>query len=91
MRSGDTLGTLAFSERGTGVGFYKPELRAEQHIGSVKVNGRKSFVTSGGHAHVMLILLQAADGDGLDCFAPEREAPGVSFEGAWGRASGNAR
>jgi isovaleryl-CoA dehydrogenase len=83
MASGDALGTLAFSERGTGAHFYAPELRAEQHNGSVKVSGSKSFVTSGGHADVMLVLLQAADGDGLDCYAVEREAPGVTFEGAW--------
>ena len=83
MATGEALGTLAFSERGTGAHFYNPELAAEQHNGSVRVNGRKSFVTSGGHADVMLVLLQSADAEGLDCFAVDRDAEGVSFEGAW--------
>ena len=34
MASGDALGTLAFSERGTGAHFYSPELRAERRNGS---------------------------------------------------------
>jgi isovaleryl-CoA dehydrogenase len=83
MAGGDALGTLAFSERGTGAHFYNPELRAERRDGTVRISGRKTFVTSGGHAHVMLVLLQSADGDGLDCYAVERDARGVAFEGSW--------
>jgi alkylation response protein AidB-like acyl-CoA dehydrogenase len=82
MASGELLGTLAFSERGTGAHFYAPELRAEQRDGSVRVSGRKSFVTAGGHADVMLVLLQS-EGDGLDCYAVRKDAPGVRFEGRW--------
>ncbi|HUA49341.1 MAG TPA: acyl-CoA dehydrogenase family protein [Solirubrobacteraceae bacterium] len=82
MVSGDVLGTLAFSERGTGAHFYAPELRAERRDGSVRVSGRKSFVTAGGHADVMLVLLQS-EGDGLDCYAVAKDAPGVRFEGSW--------
>jgi isovaleryl-CoA dehydrogenase len=48
----------------------------------VIINGRKSFVTSGGHADVMLVLLQS-DGDGLDCYAVEGTAQGVRAEGRW--------
>jgi alkylation response protein AidB-like acyl-CoA dehydrogenase len=82
MASGDALGTLAFSERGTGAHFYSPELRAERRNGSVHVSGRKAFVTSGGHADVMLVLLQS-EGEGLDCFAVGKDDPGVSFDGRW--------
>jgi alkylation response protein AidB-like acyl-CoA dehydrogenase len=82
MARGDALGTLAFSERGTGAHFYAPELRAERRDGSVSVSGRKAFVTSGGHADVMLVLLQS-DGEGLDCYAVEKGAAGVSFDGRW--------
>lgn len=82
MASGELVGTLAFSERGTGAHFYAPELRAERRDGSVRVSGRKAFVTSGGHADVMLVLLQG-EGDGLDCYAVRRDAPGVRFEGHW--------
>ena len=82
MATGEVLGTLAFSERGTGAHFYSPELRAERRDGSVRVSGRKSFVTSGGHADAMLVLLQG-EGDGLDCYVVRRDAAGVRFDGRW--------
>jgi isovaleryl-CoA dehydrogenase len=82
LASGESLGTLAFSERGTGAHFYAPELRAERRDGQIHIDGRKSFVTSGGHADVMLVLLQG-EGEGLDCYAVRMDAPGVSFEGEW--------
>ena len=82
MASGEVLGTLAFSERGTGAHFYAPELRAERRDGSVFVSGRKAFVTSGGHADAMLVLLQG-EGEGLDCYVVRKDAPGVRFEGRW--------
>ena len=82
MASGEVLGTLAFSERGTGAHFYSPELRAERRGGSVFVSGRKAFVTSGGHADAMLVLLQG-EGEGLDCYVVGKDAPGVRFEGRW--------
>jgi isovaleryl-CoA dehydrogenase len=82
MASGEVLGTLAFSERGTGAHFYAPELRAERRDGSVRVSGRKAFVTSGGYADVMLVLLQG-EGEGLDCYAVRRDARGVRFDGRW--------
>ena len=85
MARGESLGTLAFSERGTGAHFYAPELKAEQRGGVVRVSGRKSFVTSGGHADVMLVLVRGS-GEGLDCYAIERSADGVSFDGQLGRA-----
>jgi isovaleryl-CoA dehydrogenase len=83
LASGQLVGTLAFSERGTGAHFYAPELRAARTNGTVKISGRKSFVTSGGHADVYLALVQSSDAEGLDCFAIEREMDGVSFDGAW--------
>jgi isovaleryl-CoA dehydrogenase len=82
MAAGEVLGTLAFSERGTGAHFHAPELRAERRGDRVVVNGRKSFVTSGGHADVMLVLVQS-DGEGLDCYAVERDAAGVTFDAGW--------
>ena len=58
LATGEAIGTLAFSERGTGAHFYNPELRAERTNGSVTITGRKSFVTSGGHADQYLVLVQ---------------------------------
>ena len=77
------LGTLAFSERGTGAHFYTPELQATRGDAGLRISGRKSFVTSGGHADVYLVLVRSADGDGLDCYAVEREQQGLRFDGEW--------
>ncbi len=82
MADGTALGTLAFSERGTGAHFYAPELAAERENGGVRISGRKSFVTSGGHADLYLVLVRAGDGDGIDCYAVSGD-DGVEFEGAW--------
>jgi isovaleryl-CoA dehydrogenase len=82
MANGAMLGTLAFSERGTGAHFYAPELRAEHRGGEVVVSGRKSFVTSGGHADVMMLLLRG-EREGLDCYVVGKDDPGVRFEGLW--------
>jgi isovaleryl-CoA dehydrogenase len=78
----DAVGTLAFSERGTGAHFYAPELAVHRRDGDVRLSGRKSFVTSAGHADVMLVLVQS-EAEGLDCYAVDRTAPGVSFDGRW--------
>src|SRR6202161_4364961 len=83
MASGLHLGTLAFSERGTGAHFYAPELRAVRDKDRVLISGRQSFVTSGGHADIYLVLVQSTEEEGLDCFVVEREAPGMRFDGAW--------
>ena len=82
MASGRKLGTLAFSERGTGAHFYAPELTAELEGGGVRIRGRKSFVTSGGHADVYLVLVRSTAGEGLDCYAVDGR-DGVRFEGEW--------
>jgi alkylation response protein AidB-like acyl-CoA dehydrogenase len=83
LASGRILGTLAFSERGTGAHFYAPELQAVQSDGGVKISGRKSFVTSGGYADLYLVLVQSDTRGGLDCYLVEREAEGVRFDGEW--------
>ena len=83
MAAGRRLGTLAFSERGTGAHFYAPELTAEPVAGGVRIRGRKSFVTSGGHADVYLVLVRSSDADGLDCFAVDGGPDRVRFEGEW--------
>jgi len=82
MAAGEALGSLAFSERGTGAHFYAPELAAEAQNGGVRIAGRKSFVTSGGHAQLYLVLVQSGGGEGLDCYAVTPE-DGVTFDGEW--------
>ena len=42
MATGEALGTLAFSERGTGAHFYAPELAAERRDGRVASTGARA-------------------------------------------------
>lgn len=81
--SAGEIGTLAFSERGTGAHFYAPDITARRDGDELSISGKKSFVTSGGHADIYLILVATEDGQGADCFAIDRDAPGVSFSGEW--------
>jgi alkylation response protein AidB-like acyl-CoA dehydrogenase len=83
MAEGSGLGTLAFSERGTGAHFYAPELRADRSNGTLRLSGRKSFVTSGGHADVYLVLVQGTEAGTADTYLIERDQPGVRFDDSW--------
>jgi isovaleryl-CoA dehydrogenase len=81
--TGEAIGTLAFSERGTGAHFYNPELRAERVNGSVTITGRKSFVTSGGYADHYLVLVQSEQDGAADAYLVDAADDAVSFDGAW--------
>jgi isovaleryl-CoA dehydrogenase len=83
LATGDAIGTLAFSERGTGAHFYSPELRAERTNGSVTITGRKSFVTSGGHADWYLVLVQGEADGTADAYLVDGHDAAVSFDGSW--------
>jgi len=81
--AGGTIGTLAFSERGTGAHFYAPELRAVRSNGGVRISGRKSFVTAGGRAGLYLVLV-AGDAEGTaDAYLVRGDHPGVRADGTW--------
>ena len=81
--AGGTLGTLAFSERGTGAHFYAPELRAVRANGGVRISGRKSFVTSGGRAGLYLVLVQTEAEGAADAYLVRGDHRGVRAEGSW--------
>jgi isovaleryl-CoA dehydrogenase len=83
LARGDAIGTLAFSERGTGAHFYSPELRAERTNGSVTITGRKSFVTSGGHADIYLVLIQGETDGTADAYLVDGDDGALSFDGSW--------
>ena len=80
---GEAIATLAFSERGTGAHFYNPEIRARRNGQGFVLEGRKSFVTSGGHADLYPVLVQTSSAQGLDILVVPRESRGLSFEGEW--------
>jgi isovaleryl-CoA dehydrogenase len=81
--AGEALATLAFSERGTGAHFYSPELGATASNGTFTLTGRKSFVTSGGHAHLYPVLVNASGEPGLDVIVVTPDLDGVTFDGRW--------
>lgn len=81
--AGDLLATLAFSERASGAHFYVPEITAEQSDHGLVLTGRKTFVTSGGHADLYPVLVNASGKDGLDVLVVTANDAGVSFEGRW--------
>jgi|SRR2546421_5217697 len=81
--AGDLLATLAFSERASGAHFYMPEIKARRSNGSFTLSGRKSFVTSGGHADLYPVLVNASGEAGLDVLVVIADDEGVSFTGTW--------
>jgi len=83
LATGEAIGTLAFSERGTGAHFYNPELRAERTNGSVTITGRKSFVTSGGYADHYLVLVQGEADGTADAYLVDGDDAAVNFDGVW--------
>ena len=83
MAKGEAIGTLAFSERGTGAHFYNPEIRARKNSNGFILDGRKSFVTSGGHADLYPMLVRATGDQGLDVLVVPKTSHGLGFEGEW--------
>jgi alkylation response protein AidB-like acyl-CoA dehydrogenase len=81
--AGSVLATLAFSERVTGAHFYQPDIRVARRNGTFQLSGRKSFVTSGGHAHLYPVLVRASGAEGLDILVVTPDLGGVTFEGQW--------
>lgn len=81
---GEKLGTLAFSETGTGAHFYAPEIKAEPEAGQFVLNGKKSFVTNGDKADFVIVIANASSPElGTDMFIVDTDAPGLRFDGEW--------
>ncbi|MFC4766625.1 acyl-CoA dehydrogenase family protein [Effusibacillus consociatus] len=84
IAQGDKIGTLAFSETGTGAHFYSPEIRAHFADQFFTLNGRKSFVTNGDQTDFLVVVTNAStEGNGLDMLIVETDTSGVRFEGTW--------
>lgn len=81
--TGEAMATLAFSERITGAHFYNPDIAAKRIDNGYVLSGRKSFVTSGGHASLYPVLVKASGEPGLDILVVAPDLHGVSFDGQW--------
>lgn len=84
MADGSTLGTLAFSERGSRSHFWAPVSRAEKVGTRVRIGADKSWVTSASTADVYITSTLAPDAAGpmaSNLYALPRLAEGVSVAG----------
>jgi alkylation response protein AidB-like acyl-CoA dehydrogenase len=82
----DTLGTLAFSERGSRSHFWAPTSKAVGANGTVRVRAEKSFVTSAGQADVYVVSTLAPDAEGpvaSDLYAVPAGHEGLQVGAPW--------
>ena len=83
LASGERLGTLAFSERGSRSHFWAPV----SQIADGMISAQKSFVTSAGHAKIYAVSTRP---EGMDeplassLYLVGDDAPGVEVGPAWG-------
>jgi len=81
---GEKLGTLAFSETGTGAHFYSPEIKAVLEDGQFVLSGKKSFVTNGDETDFLIVITNASSPElGMDMIIVDSDRPGVRFDGKW--------
>jgi len=84
LASGEALGTLAFSEKGSRSHFWAPVSRAERGASSLRIVADKSWVTSAGHADVYVTSCLSAAGeapDQTDLFLVDGTGAGVQVQG----------
>jgi isovaleryl-CoA dehydrogenase len=87
IAAGRHITTLALSEPGTGVHFYLPGTRYTRDGDAFRLDGEKSFVTSGGHAdsYVLSVVAAGAEQDpgSFSTVLMERDTPGVEWGAPW--------
>lgn len=83
MAGGRALGTLAFSEAGSRSHFWAPVSRPRRESGALRVNAKKSWVTSAGHAEVYVLGTQTPDGAGVDLYSIRSGTDGAEIAGGF--------
>ena len=85
LADGTLLASLALSEAGSRSHFWAPVSRARLNGSGVRLEARKSWVTSAGHADVYVASTLTADtgGGAVDLFAIPAETQGVTVAGPW--------
>ena len=83
LASGRVLGSLAFSEAGSRSHFWAPVSRAEATDGRVRLNAKKSWVTSAGYADVYIASTQTPGAETVDLYAVPADTAGVEISGGW--------
>jgi alkylation response protein AidB-like acyl-CoA dehydrogenase len=86
IAKGTHLTTLAFSEAGSRSHFWAPMSRAQKTPGGARLNAKKSWVTSAGHAQSYVVSTLSADGKGptdSTIYLVRGGSPGISVSGGW--------
>jgi alkylation response protein AidB-like acyl-CoA dehydrogenase len=86
IAQGRHLTTLAFSEAGSRSHFWAPVSKAQRTPDGARLNAKKSFVTSAGHAQSYVVSTLAADGSGLTdstLYLVRAGTRGLAAGGAW--------
>ncbi|MFK7891168.1 MAG: acyl-CoA dehydrogenase family protein [Granulosicoccus sp.] len=85
--AGKHITTLSLSEAGTGAHFYLPQTRLETHDGGFTLQGKKTFVTNGGHAD-SYVVSTVSNNDStpmgqFSCVVVPRDSNGLSWGDRW--------
>jgi alkylation response protein AidB-like acyl-CoA dehydrogenase len=84
---GQHFTTLALSESGTGTHFYLPETTMARREGELVLDGRKSFVTSGGFADSYVLSVAPADTTSdpgeFSFVVVDAKTPGLRWSDGW--------
>lgn len=87
IAQGKHITTLALSEPGTGAHFFLPRCHYWAQGNEFVLDGRKSFVTSGGHAdsYVVSAVPPGAELDPgtFSCLAMDADSPGIEWLDPW--------
>ena len=84
LADGSTLSSLAFSEAGSRSHFWAPVSKATRDGDTVRLQARKSWVTSAGKTEVYVVSTGSADVEGgVDLFAVPSDTPGLEVAGPW--------
>ncbi|MEP6462610.1 MAG: acyl-CoA dehydrogenase family protein [Frankiaceae bacterium] len=85
MASGDRLGTLAFSEKGSRSHFWAPLSQASGDDSAIRLSAEKSWVTSSGWAdtYVVSTLSIAGEPGASDLYAVDAAAEGIKVSAPW--------
>lgn len=79
---GSHLTTLAWSESGSRSHFWAPISKAQSNGDKVRLDAKKSWVTSAGHAHGYVVTT-GAEAEGIDLYLLLKTDPGFSTSGPW--------
>ena len=82
LASGEWIGSFCLSEPHSGSDAVAMTTRAKKVEGGYELTGTKAWITSGGEAHVYLVMAKTdpnAGARGVSCFVIEKGTPGMSF------------